>query len=344
MRNVERILMPGVVLACLAAPVTRAQDPCLNCVRDAQNGDAWCDDFEMNSGPNPQCYDTQACTAEPEIPMGCNGWRPWFDDPDVHAVVTCDQNHTEGGIQALAIDTNDDQVRVFEGYDGDASAFWVLTSYIYIPSNMEGDAFWIVNPDYPDPGTTWAIAVRMSIADGICLECTANGACIGLGLITDEWVELRAEINFAADKFRLFYNGDFIAQASWTDPGGGGCGGGSSRIQALDLFSSGATRFYYDDTSLCPAEVPRFTTPDLQCRAIERLDSGCADYWWSLANVNDFDDIVEFYVDVEAGDGGNICGGEEDMTPPPGWTVTLCSGYTNGHALFRLVNDDPDGN
>ncbi len=67
--------------------------------------------------------------------------------------------------------------------------------------------------------------------------------------------------------------------------------------------------------------------------------TGCADFLWSIRNVNpivpgkDPIAISEFYIDVEAGDGAQNC---STMTPPPGWTVELCDGYTNGHALYRF--------
>ncbi|MCH7527394.1 MAG: hypothetical protein IID39_08155 [Planctomycetes bacterium] len=349
MRNVLWCTVLAVALVGMAPGTALAQDPCLNCVRTAVLGDAWCEDFEETGDPGLDCvpngYETENCTVQPEIIPGCNNNYGWWNDNDVLGVINCEQNHTEGGEQSLALDADDDTVHFFgDGYDLATSEFWQLIQWVYVPCNMDGDAYWIVNPDYEingDPGsTTWSIQVKMTAGD---LSVTDDCGGESTDLLCNQWVELRAEINFAADKVRLFYNDQFLSQYQWSETPG--CGGTPSlSVRGMDWFNAAGTRFYYDDSSMCAADVPRFTTPDLQCRAIERLDSGCADYWWSLANVNEFDDIVEFYVDVEAGDGGNICGGEEDMTPPPGWTVTLCSGYTNGHALFRLVNDDPKGN
>ncbi len=73
--------------------------------------------------------------------------------------------------------------------------------------------------------------------------------------------------------------------------------------------------------------------------------TGCGEFLWKLKNRNplvagkDPASITEFYIDVEAGDGGNACA---TMTPPQGWTVTLCEGVDgNGHALYRFSGGDP---
>ncbi len=73
-------------------------------------------------------------------------------------------------------------------------------------------------------------------------------------------------------------------------------------------------------------------------------DTGCGDFLWTLQNINPIIvgetpiEISEFYLDIEAGSGGQIC---TDMTPPPGWTVELCDGYTNGHALYKFSGGAP---
>ncbi len=73
--------------------------------------------------------------------------------------------------------------------------------------------------------------------------------------------------------------------------------------------------------------------------------TGCAEFLWELRNYNPIVSgkdpvlISDFYIDVEAGDGGAIC---TDMTPPSGWSVALCAGFNNnGRALYRFYGGTP---
>lgn len=228
MRNLSQCLLLGVAFVWLSGGVALAQgDPCRGCDPSAQNGDPWCETFES--------YEVGE---QPPV----NGWLGPF-------TVTDEENHTPGGEKSGALDQNDDVVRLFEAYDVNAAEFWTLVSHVFIPSNMQGDAYWIVNSDYEleKGSTTWAIQCRMTAQEGIIHDDFGGGE---LPLRTDQWVELRAEIDLVADWVQLFYHGQLLGQYEWS------IGGGSARIRALDFYNNAGTRFYYDDLSVCPAEPP----------------------------------------------------------------------------------------
>jgi hypothetical protein len=202
------------------------------CSHTATDGAPWCDDFET--------YDTGSI-------QGLNGWQGWGPDggnPDAAGTVTTEQNHTPGGSKSLRIEAHD-TVHVFSGYDLDASRFWVLSAWVYIPSDMAGTAFLIVNPDYDggEAETTWSVTLEMNTAAG-----TIHSADMltSLTLLTDQWAEIRLGINFVQDSVTVYYDGAHLATHQWS------MGGGSPSLSAVDLFSPDSSGFYYDDLALVP--------------------------------------------------------------------------------------------
>jgi hypothetical protein len=198
-------------------------EPAPSCSPTADNGEPWCDDLES--------YDFG--------PIFGDNWEGWEGDPEKLGIITDEQNHTSGGSKSLKIQSHD-TVRLFSGYDGAASAYWLLRANVYVPSTMAGIAWFIVNPDYygGGGGTTWSVQVTMNADTG---KIKNGYGPESLPLVTDDWAEIRCEINFVADVVTIYYNDVFLASYPWT------IGGGSPNIATIDLFSSDSTGFYYDD-------------------------------------------------------------------------------------------------
>jgi hypothetical protein len=85
--------------------------------------------------------------------------------------------------------------------------------------------------------------------------------------------------------------------------------------------------------------------PQLTSVTADYDEDGCAVFLWTLRNVNPNVTgeipvpIDEFYIDVEAGTGAEVC---STMTPPDGWTVDTCGGPdANGHILYRFSGGTP---
>ncbi len=88
--------------------------------------------------------------------------------------------------------------------------------------------------------------------------------------------------------------------------------------------------------------------PPLETQLVEyNTDTGCGEFFWRITNNNPnvpgevFVNITEFYLDIEAGDGGD--GACLDMTPPAGWTAQLCGSDNNGHSLYKFTGGTPLG-
>jgi hypothetical protein len=215
----------------LADLVVPFEDPL--CSQTPAYQQAWCDDFE-SYGPGSI--------------QGMNGWQGWgfgTGDPTLAGIVTTEQNHTPGGSKSLRIETHD-TVHLFSDYDVDASAYWVLRVRFYAPSTATGTGYCILLPDYDGGGggTTWASVVIIVPEAGMIGSEEGKAA---LPLVTDQWTELRYEIDFANDLVVIFYEDVLLGSHQWS------IGFGSPSIAAIDLYSPDSSGIYYDDPSLTPA-------------------------------------------------------------------------------------------
>jgi hypothetical protein len=188
---------------------------------------------------------------------GVGGWKGWDNDSDYSAKVT--NNQSRSSPNSIDIRGNADLVRE---YDGLSSGTWTFTDYIYVPSDFEGLSYFILLSKYEDgggqEGNEWALQVRF---DSTTQEVVAEHDGEILPLITDEWVEMRVEIDLEADWFECYYGGDLLQEKEWTATPNNDFQG-ILNIGAIDLFANGATTVYHDDLTI-DGEVA--SEPDLSC-------------------------------------------------------------------------------
>ncbi len=113
---------------------------------------------------------------------------------------------------------------------------------------FEGETYFIMLSNYSDAGTDdiWAVQMRFDSELGI-VESEFDDAT--LPLITDQWVEIKVNIDLDTDWMEIYYDGDLLHEKNWTaEPTGGE--GGILNIAAVDLFANSASTVYYDDISL----------------------------------------------------------------------------------------------
>jgi len=200
------------------------------CSPTANNGEAWCDDFE-------------------DYPLGTiqgrNGWTGFGADPGLAGSVTTAQNHTPAGSQSLSL-VLEDTLRPLSGYDRAAASSWIARAWIFVPSTMTGPAFFTVNSDYSGAiqGTIPGAKVRAEVTRGLLYNDLTNAT---LPLITDEWVELVVMINLGQDRVAIYYDGRLLDEHAWT------IRGGSLEIAAMHPIGDESSGFYCDDLSVHPA-------------------------------------------------------------------------------------------
>ena len=123
-----------------------------------------------------------------------------------------------------------------------------------------GETYFIMLSNYSDEGTgnVWSVQMRFDSEEEI-VESEFDEAT--LPLITDEWVEIKINIDLDTDGLEMYYDGDLLFEKNWTDEPGG-TGGGELNIAAVDLFANSASTVYYDDISLSKVGVGTLWSED----------------------------------------------------------------------------------
>ena len=187
---------------------------------------------------------------------GQGGWRGWDDDPTWTAYVTDNESHSPDQSMDCAGDTD-----IIHEFDGITSGTWTFTDWIYVPSDMVGQSYFILLSDYEDgmgQSNLWALQVHFDADLG---NVVAEHDGDELPLITDEWVEMRVEIDLENDWFECYYGGELLQEKNWTATPNNDFTG-KLAIDAVDIFANGATSVYHDDLTL-EGEVG--ADPDMSC-------------------------------------------------------------------------------
>jgi len=125
----------------------------------------------------------------------------------------------------------------------DREAFFDFSSYQILPV---GDPYFIMLSDYTDGAgddNLWALQLRFDIDLGIIESEFDNKS---LPLITDEWVEIRINIDLNNDWMKIYYNDELLHQKAWS-AGPENNGNGIVNLSAVNLFSDTQTSVFFDD-------------------------------------------------------------------------------------------------
>ncbi|MHC4697009.1 MAG: sialidase family protein [Planctomycetota bacterium] len=253
------------------------------CSPTADNGEAWCDDFESYPVGSIQ---------------GRNGWEGW-GGPSYAAVVTTAQNHTPGGAKSLGTFTHD-TVRLFSGYDANMSSRWIARGQFFIPYSMTGASGLVFFTDYEGggPNRRWSVVLFFDADARVVRE---NGTGATLPLLRDRWVEVVVLIDLAEDVATVLYDGQLLVTRPWT------LDGGTLKIEAIGPFAaSSANGSYCDDMSLYP--VDSFSINDLDCNENDIPDE---------CDIDPSDPDGNGQVSLEAN--GNLVPDDQRTSWPCGW-------------------------
>lgn len=186
------------------------------------------------------------------------GWRGWGGDVNAGALVSDAQ--ARSAPHSVDINGTSDLIHPFVANSGQ----WVFTTYQYIPGNMVGTTYFIMLNRYDDAcaDCNWSVQVQFDSTSGMMFDDGQSAA--SQAFVTDQWVEIRVEIDLDNNTQDFYYNGTLFYTGSWTEHQ---AGGGSLAIAVVDLYANSATAVYYDDVSLNPAGEPGLEvskSPDTQ--------------------------------------------------------------------------------
>jgi hypothetical protein len=175
---------------------------------------------------------------------GQGGWEIWYSGGN-NATVSGEQSSSAPN--SLRDVAASDIVQRF-GID---AGVWEFSIDLYTPSGAGGDGFVIMMNQYGAADVDrWSMQVRFSPGAKI-VESQWDLAQLPLTL--DTWVHFSAVIDLDNDSWDSFVDGvPLSTDLIWSD-NGFAAGPGITSIAALDLWSEGATPFYYDNVSLRPA-------------------------------------------------------------------------------------------
>jgi hypothetical protein len=287
-------------------------------------GGPWSDDFDSYANGS-------------EI-HGQGGWKGWDNVPASGGTVTNVQSRSAPhSLETVGVE---DVVHEYSVTDGQ----WVYTAWQYIPDNMVGQHYFILLNTYADGGpNNWTLQLCFDSTSGNVFDDSA-ATCSGnsLPFVTDQWAEIRVEIDLDADLFDLYYNnGLLIDNGIWSQHTSGG---GDTAIGAVDLWSNGATSVYYDDMSLLEAVVGEpgldiDKSPDTQ----DVVMNGNADFTITITNTGTLTWTDVTVTDAEA----SACDNNfTDLAPGAVETYTctdtgVAASYTNTAVAVGTITGGP---
>jgi hypothetical protein len=195
---------------------------------------------------------------------GQGGWETWDNAPAANTTVVNTQAFSVPN--SLAISGAADIVHQFTGVNTAGSPTWFVRVQTFVPSTASGDMFFILLNQYVPGSVTddnWSVQVALC-RTGCITGTPGTVANIGgsdvagtatVPLILDQWVELRAEINFTANTYSIFYNQQLVETLPWTQTG-------TIQLAAVDLFSQSNTVGFMDSFFLnqtLPVELTGFS-------------------------------------------------------------------------------------
>ncbi|HET9315329.1 MAG TPA: hypothetical protein VFQ51_07040 [Vicinamibacteria bacterium] len=178
---------------------------------------------------------------------GQGGWETWDNNPAADTTVVNTQSFSAPN--SLLVAGPADIVHRFTGVN---SGTWYIRTRTYIPSTQQGEAWFILLNQYAPsaPDNDWSVQLVQcaaacltgGVTPGQVLNFGGSGTPGGgtATLLTDQWVDVRVEVNFTSSTYSIFYNEVMIDTQPWFSTG-------SNQLQAMDLFSNTSTVSFMDN-------------------------------------------------------------------------------------------------
>jgi hypothetical protein len=188
--------------------------------------------------------------------MGQGGWFPWDGIAVNTGYVVDDQaRSTPNSAEIKWTDTVNwvDMVHTFTDVN---SGNWTFTAWLYVPSTMTGNSFFILMNNYVNGSHVnqdWSLQLEFSASGGTIFDY--NFPSTSLPIVKDDWSKLEVFINFDIDQQTIYYNGQFLEQDSWKNHVQSG---GQQNLGCVDLYADSAysTAVYWDDLKVAPPVPP----------------------------------------------------------------------------------------
>lgn len=175
---------------------------------------------------------------------GQGGWASWDNNNAYNSMVV------DGGLSApnrIRITGSSDSIRQFSGY---TSGKWVFRAKQFVSSSSVGDTYLILLNRYAHGGPySWSVQLRCNASTGVIQE-NRTGSGPSLPLVTNQWKEIRCEIDIDANQVSVYYDNQLLVTQTWKIAGDANA---QNALACIDLYSDNAGSLaYYDDIRIDP--------------------------------------------------------------------------------------------
>ena len=217
----------------------------------AQTNTPWQEDFD-----NTAVYSPMQDPTQPSV----KGWEQWDLGQNPGARITTARVLNRPHSLFIGGSTN-----VVQRFAEDAGQ-WVVRAPVYVSTQSPGKLLqkthFILLNTYSHAGPkNWSLQLELDPAMGTIGFLAGPNAGLLRPLVTDEWAEIRVEIDLDADSAQVFYGSlgttpDFGGAFTWSQGTGGN---GASRIAALNMRAGSqppGSGVFYDDLFVFPRVDP----------------------------------------------------------------------------------------
>jgi hypothetical protein len=201
-------------------------------------------------GGGPGWSDNFDSYAHGTLLYNVGGWTGW--DNVAAAAGTVSNARARSAPHSIAVAVDDDAIHPFTNIQGGQ---WVLTAWQYVPSNLSGITYFVVNSYYQHGGPYyWAVELHFDPATGRVHDHLRDpNANTTLPIAYDRWAEIRieADLRSGLGTVSQYYDGQLLLSGNWITGTVG-----QLAIGNLDLYAPHPETVYYDDLSLQPAGLP----------------------------------------------------------------------------------------
>lgn len=176
---------------------------------------------------------------------GQGGWDGWDGSAGANSMVV------DGGLSApnrIRITGGSDSIRQLSGY---TSGKWVFRAKQFVSSTSVGDSYLILLNRYQHFGPySWSVQLRCNAAAGVIQENRSSATGPSLPLVTDQWKEIRCEIDISANTVDVYYDNQLLVSQPWKIPTDTNA---QDVLACIDLYSDNpASLAFYDDIRIDP--------------------------------------------------------------------------------------------
>ncbi len=187
---------------------------------------------------------------------GPGGWRGWDNVLSACGVISTAQ--ARSGTKSMNVTGPNDAIREFTQY---TSGKWRNTAWMYLPSGTVGNPWYIMLNQYVDFGpNNWSLQLEFNTITGMVgdVDTAVRPLNTPQPFVTNQWAEIRVDIDLNADQVTAWYNGAQVTTGPWKRDTLS-----TLTIDCIDLWANNSTGCFFDDLSIAalgPACRPDLTT------------------------------------------------------------------------------------